>query len=37
MVDACPPRQQRPIHLLLNRDRLHALRQLMLRLGGGAE
>jgi hypothetical protein len=32
-VNASPLRQQRPLHLLPNRDRLHALRQLTLRLG----
>jgi hypothetical protein len=33
MVDASPLRQQRPLHVLPHRDRLPALRQLMLRLG----
>jgi hypothetical protein len=33
VVDASPLSQQRPLHLLPNRDRLHALRQLNLRLG----
>jgi hypothetical protein len=32
MVDASPLRQQRTLHLLPNRDRLPALRRLMLRL-----
>jgi hypothetical protein len=33
VVNASPFCQQRPLHLLPNRDRLHALRQVMLRLG----
>jgi hypothetical protein len=33
MVDASPLRQQRPLHLLPHRDRLHVPRQLRLRLG----
>jgi hypothetical protein len=37
MVDASPLRQQRTLHLLPHRDRLHALRQLKLRLGNNVE
>jgi hypothetical protein len=34
IVDASPLRQQRPLHLLPNRERLRALRHRMIRLGG---
>jgi hypothetical protein len=37
VMDASPLRQQRPLHLLPNQDRLLTLRQLMLRLGGSAQ
>jgi hypothetical protein len=37
MVDASPLRQQRTLHLLPHRDRLHALRQPMLRHGRSVE
>jgi hypothetical protein len=37
MVDASPLRHQWTLHILPNRDRLHAQRQLMLRLGSSVE